>query len=39
MRGLAQQALAELKVPAQDEFIPVVKRVASSLGSNLGFSL
>ncbi len=31
--------LAELKVPAQIEFIGLAKRVATSLGSQLGFSL
>ncbi|MBO0683761.1 MAG: hypothetical protein J2P45_11430 [Candidatus Dormibacteraeota bacterium] len=31
--------LAELKVPARDEFIGVAKRVASSLGVQLGFGL
>ena len=31
--------LAELRVPASDEFISVAKRVATSLGGQLGFSL
>lgn len=35
--ALAQ--LAELKIPAQGEFIGLAKRVAASLGSQLGFSL
>jgi serine/threonine-protein kinase RsbW len=36
---MAQNALAELRIPADEEYIPVAKRVASSLGSKLGFSL
>jgi anti-sigma regulatory factor (Ser/Thr protein kinase) len=35
--ALAQ--LAELKIPAQGEFVGVAKRVATSLGGLLGFSL
>ncbi len=31
--------LAELKIPAQGEFIGLAKRVATSLGGQLGFSL
>jgi anti-sigma regulatory factor (Ser/Thr protein kinase) len=31
--------LAELKIPAQNEFVGLAKRVATSLGSQLGFSL
>jgi anti-sigma regulatory factor (Ser/Thr protein kinase) len=31
--------LAELKIPAQTEFIGLAKRVATSLGGQLGFSL
>jgi anti-sigma regulatory factor (Ser/Thr protein kinase) len=31
--------LAELKIPAQRDFIPVAKMVAATLGSQLGFSL
>ena len=31
--------LAELKIPAQDDFIGLAKRVATSLGSQLGFGL
>ena len=31
--------LAELKIPASPEFIPVAKRVASALGGQLGLSL
>jgi hypothetical protein len=31
--------LSELKIPASQEFIGVAKRVATSLGSKLGFSL
>lgn len=31
--------LAELKIPAQSEFVGLAKRVATSLGSQLGFSL
>ena len=36
---MAEQALTELKIPADAEYISVAKRVASSLGSKLGFSL
>ncbi len=31
--------LSELKLPADPEFIPIAKRVAASLGGQLGFSL
>jgi anti-sigma regulatory factor (Ser/Thr protein kinase) len=31
--------LAELKIPARDEYIGVAKRVATSLGGQLGFGL
>ena len=31
--------LAELKIPAQAEFIPAAKRVGATLGSTLGFTL
>jgi hypothetical protein len=31
--------LAELKIPASAEFIPVAKRVATTLGSQLGLSI
>ena len=31
--------LAELKVPADAEFIPAAKRLGASLGAQLGFSL
>ena len=31
--------LAELKIPASPDFIPVAKRVATTLGSQLGLSL
>src|SRR5207248_3921958 len=34
-----QAVLAELKVPAGDEFISLAKRVATSLGVQLGFGL
>ncbi|HEX6350762.1 MAG TPA: hypothetical protein VF160_15405 [Candidatus Dormibacteraeota bacterium] len=33
------QFLAELKVPADPEFIPAAKRLGASLGAQLGFSL
>jgi serine/threonine-protein kinase RsbW len=36
---VAEQVLTELKIPADADYIPVAKRVASSLGSKLGFSL
>jgi hypothetical protein len=36
---MAKRDLAELKIPAEPEFIPVAKRVASTLGSQLGLSL
>jgi len=36
---LAKRNLAELKIPASSEFIPVAKRVATTLGGQLGFSL
>ena len=36
---MAKRNLAELKVPATPAFIPVAKRVASTLGSQLGLSL
>ena len=36
---MAEQVLTELKIPADADYIPVAKRVASSLGSKLGFSL
>jgi serine/threonine-protein kinase RsbW len=36
---VAEQVLTELKIPAHADYIPVAKRVASSLGSKLGFSL
>jgi hypothetical protein len=36
---LAKRNLAELKIPASPEFIPVAKRVATTLGGQLGFSL
>ena len=36
---MADQVLTELKIPAHADYIPVAKRVASSLGSKLGFSL
>jgi hypothetical protein len=36
---LAKRDLAELKIPAAPAFIPVAKRVASTLGSQLGLSL
>ena len=36
---MAKRDLAELKIPASSEFIPVAKRVASTLGSQLGLSL
>ena len=36
---MAKRDLAELKIPASSEFIPVAKRVATTLGSQLGLSL
>jgi hypothetical protein len=36
---VAKRNLAELKIPASPEFIPVAKRVASALGGQLGLSL
>jgi hypothetical protein len=36
---VAKRDLAELKIPASPAFIPVAKRVASTLGSQLGLSL
>lgn len=36
---MAKRDLAELKIPAAPAFIPVAKRVASTLGSQLGLSL
>jgi len=36
---MAKRDLAELKIPASPAFIPVAKRVASTLGSQLGLSL
>jgi hypothetical protein len=36
---VAKRDLAELKIPASPEFIPVAKRVATTLGSQLGLSL
>ncbi len=36
---MAKRDLAELKIPADSTFIPVAKRVASTLGSQLGLSL
>ena len=36
---MAKRNLAELKIPALAEFIPVAKRVATTLGGQLGFSL
>jgi serine/threonine-protein kinase RsbW len=35
----AESGLTELKIPAQTEFIGLAKRVATSLGGLLGFSL
>lgn len=39
MPEAARTQLAELKIPAQGEFIGLAKRVATSLGGYLGFSL
>jgi hypothetical protein len=36
---MAKRDLAELKIPASADFIPVAKRVATTLGSQLGLSL
>ncbi|HEY2438408.1 MAG TPA: hypothetical protein VGH93_14595 [Solirubrobacteraceae bacterium] len=36
---MAKRNLAELKVPATSAFIPVAKRVATTLGGQLGLSL
>src|SRR5437762_11940118 len=36
---MAKRDLAELKIPAAPAFIPVAKRVAATLGSQLGLSL
>jgi hypothetical protein len=36
---VAKRNLAELKIPASSAFIPVAKRVATTLGSQLGLSL
>ena len=36
---MAKRDLAELKIPASAAFIPVAKRVATTLGSQLGMSL
>ena len=36
---MAKRNLAELKIPASAEFIPVAKRVATTLGGQLGLSL
>ena len=36
---MAKRDLAELKIPASPAFIPVAKRVATTLGSQLGLSL
>jgi hypothetical protein len=36
---LAKRNLAELKIPAAPAFIPVAKRVATTLGGQLGLSL
>src|SRR3954471_7681903 len=38
-RRVAKRNLAELKIPASSSFIPVAKRVATTLGSQLGLSL
>lgn len=39
MPDTGSSGLTELKIPAQTEFIGLAKRVATSLGSLLGFSL
>ena len=36
---MAKRDLAELKIPASSDFIPVAKRAATTLGSQLGLSL
>ena len=36
---MAKRNLAELKIPAVSTFIPVAKRVATTLGGQMGFSL
>jgi hypothetical protein len=36
---MAKRNLAELKIPAAPEFIPLAKRVATALGGQLGLSL
>jgi hypothetical protein len=36
---MAKRDLAELKIPASSAFIPVAKRVATTLGGQLGLSL
>ena len=36
---MAKRTLAELKIPATSAFIPVAKRVATTLGGQLGLSL
>src|SRR5579864_9839371 len=36
---MAKRHLAELKIPATPAFIPVAKRVATTLGGQLGLSL
>jgi len=36
---MAKRNLAELKIPAASAFIPVAKRVATTLGGQLGLSL
>src|SRR5438034_9451782 len=36
---MAKRNLAELKIPASSPFIPVAKRVATTLGVQLGLSL
>jgi hypothetical protein len=36
---VAKRNLAELKIPASSAFIPVAKRVATTLGGQLGLSL
>ena len=36
---MAKRNLAELKIPATPAFIPVAKRVATTLGAQLGLSL
>ena len=35
---MAKRNLAELKIPAASSFIPVAKRVATTLGGQLGLS-